>query len=114
MGDYQGEEVANRLSGTLKSDLTLSARLDMPLTRHVRMVSFTLCPKNAIFPSASFSSCCCVVKSRAYSSAIYVAGYEINQSGGRRVRTRASKPRSLSSEKNFWAAFTELIFEVGS
>lgn len=62
--------VAHRLSGTLNVSFTLSAFFDIPLTRQVRMVSFTLRPKKLILPSASFSSCCCSAKSLAFSSII--------------------------------------------
>ncbi len=61
-----------RLSGTLKSDFILSARFAMPLMRHVRIVALTLCPKNAILPSDSFSSCCCSVIRRTLSSIICI------------------------------------------
>jgi len=59
------------LSGTLKSVLALSAFLDIPLMRHVRMVSLTLDPKNDIFPSVSFSNCCWNTSSRVPSSTIW-------------------------------------------
>ena len=45
----------NRLSGTLKSDLILSARFGKPFKRQARIVSST---KNLIFPSVSFSNGC--------------------------------------------------------
>ena len=72
-GATRGDPVSYLLSGTLKSDLSLSARLDMPLRRHFLIVSSTLSPKNSILSVVSFSSDCWNASKRPYSSIIFKA-----------------------------------------
>lgn len=113
--EFATNERTYRLSGTLNSDLILSARLDIPLSKQVRIVSLTLSPKKVIFPSVSFSSCCWTVRSRALSSIIYDNISRCTTSNDNKAHaTLASNGRSLSSEKNFWAALTDVIFALGS
>lgn len=79
----------DRLSGTLKSARTFSARFAIPFRRHVLIVSLTLCPKKLICPSASFSSCCCKASSRTFSSIILI-GDSVSDLGSGTVREEVS------------------------
>lgn len=69
----------NRLSGTLNSDLTLSAFFVIPFIKQVRIVSFTLWPKNDTAPCVSRSSVCCVANSRTLSSINYEGNEDSTQ-----------------------------------